>query len=120
MSVRTAIGFMTVVTALTATADAHASPVAPATQAHAPLVVAPLAPPSMVAPHDPETPTPPTAVSQWYGWQILVADGTVLGLAVATRSSGVAYGCLGSGAVVHWTRGNVGRGLASVALRVGL
>lgn len=110
------------------TSGAHAQP-APAPQAEPPPPAAipqaeppppaaiPLAPPSMVAPRDP---APPAASSQWYGWQILLGDAAVFSVAGLTQNPGIAYGWVGSGAIVHFGHGNVGRGLASAALRAGL
>jgi hypothetical protein len=85
---------------------------------------------------------PPEAAPRrtWYGWQILVADGT--GLAVLFTGAGV-YGAAGGNGnpgtgtttglvllitggvgvrltapVVHWAHGHVGVGFASLALRI--
>jgi hypothetical protein len=105
------------VAAVTSRADAQP---APAPQMEPPPAAAiPLAPPSMVAPRDPAT-SPPAASSQWYGWQILISDAAVFSFAGLTRNSSVAYGWVGGGAIVHLGHGNVGRGLASAALRTGL
>jgi hypothetical protein len=67
----------------------------------------------------------------WYGWQILLIDGgaTLTGIAAATSSNSTAGGALGvvalaaymlGGPIVHWSHGNVGRGFASLGLRVAL
>src|SRR5215468_7936958 len=72
----------------------------------------PLAPPSMTAPHEPAT-SPPAASSHWYGWQILISDAAVLSFAGLTKNAGIAYGWVGSGAIVHLGHGNLGRGFAS-------
>jgi hypothetical protein len=106
-----------VVAAVTARADAQP---APAPQVEPPAAEAiPLAPPSMVAPREPAT-SPPAASSQWYGWQILLSDAAVFSFAGLTHNAGIAYGWVGGGAIVHLGHGNVGRGLASAALRAGL
>jgi len=84
-----------------------------------PATEIPLAPPSMVAPRDPAT-SPPAAGSQWYGWQILLSDAAVFSVAGFTQNPRIAYGWVGGGAIVHLSHGNVGRGLVSGALRVGL
>jgi hypothetical protein len=73
----------------------------------------------MVAPREPAT-SPPAASSQWYGWQILLSDAAVFSFAGLTHNASVAYGWVGGGAIVHLGHGNVGRGLASAALRAGL
>lgn len=102
----TRIAAFVIVSAMTTRSHAQPASASPA-----------LAPPSMVAPREVPTTAPAT---EWYGWQILIADGTMLGLAAATRSGGALYGWLGTGALVHWTHGNVGRGLASIGLRASL
>jgi hypothetical protein len=104
--------------AAAAASAADAQP-APATQVEPPPATAiPLAPPSMTAPHDPATTRPATS-SQWYGWQILISDAAVFSFAL-TGNASAAYVWVGSGAIVHFGHGNVGRGIASAALRVGL
>ena len=103
--------------AVTSPTDAQPAP-APQAEPPPPAAIR-LAPPSMVAPRDPATALP-TSSSQWYGWQILIGDAAVFSFAGMTRNSGVAFGWVGSGAIVHWGHGNVGRGLASAALRTGL
>ena len=86
-----------------------------------PTAAIPLAPPSMVAPRDRATSPPAAAAgSQWYGWQVLISDAAVFSFAGITGDARIAYGWVGSGAIVHWGHGNIGRGLASAALRVGL
>jgi hypothetical protein len=102
--------------AVTAPAD---SPPAPVPEVEpAPSAIA-LAPPSMVAPREPAA-SPPATSSQWYGWQILISDAAVFSFAGFTGNASIAYGWVGSGAVVHFGHGNVGRGVASAALRVSL
>lgn len=56
----------------------------------------------------------------WYGWEIVAADGAVLGMSVAARDGHIALAWLGSGAFVHAAHGHSGRAATSVALRVGL
>ncbi len=70
--------------------------------------------------------------TEWYGWQILIADGASIasgvGIAVASNGSGRGTG-LGVGvavtgyvlapALVHWANGQVGPGFGSMSLRVG-
>jgi hypothetical protein len=111
-----------------ALANAGASPTVSAQPAPAPQVeqvepppaaAIPLAPPSMAAPRDPAT-SPPAASSEWYGWQILISDAAVFSFAGLTRNPSVAYGWVGGGAIVHLGHGNVGRGVASAVLRIGL
>src|SRR5215467_442752 len=105
------------VAAVTSHADAQP---ASASQVELPADAAiPLAPPSMTAPHDPAT-SPPAASSQWYGWQILISDAAVFSFAGLTKNAGIAWGWVGSGAIVHVGHGNLGRGLASAVLRTGL
>jgi hypothetical protein len=110
---------LALIMAAAVTSRADAQP-APAPQAEPPPAAAiPLAPPSMAAPRDPAI-SPPAASSQWYGWQILISDAAVFSFAGLIRNPSVAYGWVGGGAIVHLGHGNVGRGLASAALRVGL
>jgi len=101
------------------TVSAQPAPAQQVEQIEPPAAAIPLAPPSMIAPRNPAT-SPPATGSQWYGWQILISDAAVFSFAGLTHNAGVAYGWVGSGAIVHWGHGNVGRGLASAALRVGL
>jgi hypothetical protein len=102
------------------TVGAQSAPAPQVEQAEPPPAAAiPLAPPSMAAPRDPAKP-PPATVSQWYGWQILLSDAAVFSFAGLSRNPGVVYGWLGSGAIVHLAHGNIGRGMASAAFRVGL
>jgi len=74
-------------------------------------------PPGMTAAL-PAAPAP--TESEWYGWQILIADGATLGIAAATEQGELALGWIGTGAVVHTAHGNYGRAVASVGLRVAL
>lgn len=101
-----------------AAASPAGAPPAPAPPAEPPAVL-PLAPPSSVVPRDAAT-VPPATRLQWYGWQILISDAAVFSVAAATDNAGIAYGWVGSGAVVHLGHGNIGRFLASAALRVSL
>jgi hypothetical protein len=68
----------------------------------------------------------------WYGWQILIADGTAFALVVGGAGSnngsqtnqgvvdvGVGTYLLG-GPIVHFAHGSVGKGFGSLGLRVGL
>ena len=64
--------------------------------------------------------------SHWYGWQNLVVDGGVVvasaGLGAANGSAGgvlAVTGYLFGGPIVHWSHGQVGRGFASLGIRVG-
>lgn len=111
-----------------ALANAGASPTVGAQPAPAPQVepvepppaaAIPLAPPSMAMQRDPAI-SAPAASSQWYGWQILISDAAVFSFAGLTHNPGIAYGWVGSGAIVHLGHGNIGRGVASAVLRVGL
>jgi hypothetical protein len=63
---------------------------------------------------------PAVTESEWYGWQILLADGATFGMAAVTEQGEIALGWIGTGAVVHAAHGNYGRSVASVGLRVGL
>lgn len=67
-----------------------------------------------------EVPTPPPAPSDWYGWQLLLADGGALGLGAATGNGDIALGWIGTGAVVHGAHHNYGRAVLSVGMRIGL
>lgn len=65
--------------------------------------------------------------THWYGWQNMIVDGASIGVFVfgLTRESApIAWsGVMGMGlgsAAVHFTHDNVGRGFASVGLRVAL
>jgi hypothetical protein len=110
---------LTLVVVAVVTARAEAQPV-PAPQAEPPPAAEiPLAPPSMTAPHEP-APAPPAASKQWYGWQILIGDAAVLTVATVTQNPSVAYGWVGSGAIVHLFHGNAHWSFASAALRAGL
>jgi hypothetical protein len=63
---------------------------------------------------------------RWYGWQTLLVDGAsigllVLGVAADDRGAG-RLGALGyffGAPIVHWSHGHVGKGFASLGLRVG-
>ena len=68
--------------------------------------------------------------SKWYGWQTLLVDASTLttGILVAAASEGDAGGlgasiALGGyalgGPIVHWANGQVGKGFASLGLRLG-
>jgi hypothetical protein len=108
---------LVVVAAVTSRAGAQP---APATQVEPPPAMAiPLTPPSMAPQRGPDTPAP-AASPHWYGWQILLGDAAVFSLAGFAKNPSVAYGWVGSGPFVHFGHGNVGRGLGSAALRVGL
>jgi hypothetical protein len=67
--------------------------------------------------------------TRWYGWQTLITDGASLAMLMGGASSndsagtwvalsGLTY-ALG-GPTVHWAHGNVGKGAASLGLRLGL
>lgn len=68
--------------------------------------------------------------SKWYGWQVLLVDGAtfVTGTVIAAASDGEAAGtgvaialtgyAIG-GPIVHWSNGQVGKGFASLGLRLG-
>lgn len=77
-------------------------------------------------------PAKPRTDSKWYGWQILIVDGAVIsstlllaaaaadnddvgGVAAAAFFTGYTLG----GPIVHWSNGQLGRGFASLGLRVG-
>jgi hypothetical protein len=64
-------------------------------------------------------PAAPTE-SEWYGWQILLADGATFGMAVATKKGELALGWIGTGAAVHGAHKHYGRSVASMGLRVAL
>jgi len=77
----------------------------------------PLATPALTQP-SPKAPAPTEL--KWYGWQVLLADGAILGFAVLSRQADVAVGWVGAGAAVHAGNGHYGRSAASVGLRVAL
>ena len=54
----------------------------------------------------------------WYGWQTLLADGAVIGLAAGTRAWPVLGGGLLSGPLVHLAHGNGEKAFLSLGLRV--
>lgn len=63
--------------------------------------------------------------SHWYGWQNLIVDGgVVVGGLVLVGASGEAGGIVlvtgyfFGGPIVHWSHGQVGRGFASLGIRV--
>jgi hypothetical protein len=56
----------------------------------------------------------------WYGWQILLADAASIACAAITEHGECIVGLALSGPVVHSLHGHVGRGFASLGLRVGL
>lgn len=64
----------------------------------------------------------PRSTWAWYGWQNLLVDGAALAL-VPFAEDDTAELVLGTylfgGPIVHWSHGNVGRGFASLGLRVG-
>lgn len=112
---------------------------APVLAAPAPAPAAPPAPqPTPAAPAAPEDegihPLPvEESSSRWYGWQTLATDGGAVLLIAAslatidgsrdTASEALAWGALGAYAlgapVVHFAHSNPGRGLGSVAMRIG-
>ncbi len=63
---------------------------------------------------------PAPTESEWYGWQMLLADGGTIGLAAASGDGALALGWLGTGATIHAVHHNYGRSVLSVGLRVGL
>lgn len=69
-----------------------------------------------------ESPVQPEKVpttTEWYGMQILGADSAVFATAALTHDGTIAFGWIGSGAVVHAAHGHTGRAIGSVAMRVG-
>jgi hypothetical protein len=66
----------------------------------------------------PTAPAPKT--TEWYGWEILTADGAAFTVAAATHHGEIALAWIGTGAVVHASHDNYGRSAVSVLLRVGL
>ena len=67
--------------------------------------------------------------TRWYGWQTLITDGASLAMLMGAASSndsagtwlalsGLTYSL--GGPTVHWAHGNVGKGAASLGLRLGL
>jgi hypothetical protein len=92
---------------------------------------APPPPPQVVlqpqtAPPAPTTDVAPVSERKWYGWQTLIVDGAVLVASVAiapVSSDGAAatflVGNSLGGPIVHWSNGQVGKGFASLGLRVG-
>lgn len=77
---------------------------------------------------------PSLMASSWYGWQTLTTDGasillTLMALRSSDSSSSTTANTLGwlsvgtfvaGGPIVHFAHGNAGKGLGSLALRVGL
>lgn len=62
----------------------------------------------------------------WYGWQNILIDAASLAVMLSALSgesallwTGIGTQAIG-GPIVHWTHGQVGRGFASLGLRVGL
>lgn len=77
--------------------------------------------PDAVMPTAPE----PRTRHVWYGWQTLIADASAVALLTsgwaAKEGSLAMVGAAGyfvGGPVVHWSRGRVGRGFASLGLRI--
>lgn len=71
----------------------------------------------MRAPTEPVLPEPPVKV--WYGYQILLVDGALVGLVFPT--DGFTAVCLPfGGPIVHLANGHSGRALGSLALRGGM
>ncbi len=129
------------------TAGAAALLCAPS-RAHADTQGTPNQPPEMLAPVEPPPAaaapaTPPPSQAQpvptyaryqqrrrhedtrWYGWQNLIVDGGVivggLALSAATAEAGgvvLVTGYFFGGPIVHWSHGQVGRGFASLGIRV--
>ena len=69
--------------------------------------------------------------SKWYGWETLLVDGAALTLGSVLMAAGDDYDTTGLGAgvlitgyavggpIVHWSNGQVGKGFASLGLRLG-
>ncbi|MGE5186901.1 MAG: hypothetical protein ACM31C_32845 [Acidobacteriota bacterium] len=74
-----------------------------------------LSPPSLTEPAP-----APVKQTEWYGWQILAADGATFALAAGTEHGEIAFGWIGTGAAIHAAHHNYTRSLLSVGLRVGL
>lgn len=74
-----------------------------------------LAQPALTAPS-----APPITTSEWYGWQVLAADGAALGIGIATEQPEIALGWVGTGAAVHAYHHHYGRAVLSVGMRIGL
>jgi hypothetical protein len=118
-----------------AMADAPATPPAPAAStpssappsSASPSTTASVSPPASTSTSKttfvPLPSSPPPIVryeSHWYGWQTLLADAGSIGLGFASKE--VAVGALAYGLVppiIHWSHGNVGRGFASLGIRLG-
>jgi len=119
-----------------------ATPPAPAAEsAPAPALAAPASPaaappalePALAAPEEESIHPLPETPSRWYGWQTLATDGGAVVLIAAslvtidgsrdTASEALAWGAFGAYAlgapVVHFAHSNPGRGLGSVAMRIG-
>ena len=102
-------------------------------RAFPPLAAVPEAPTPVRESAQPPSSPVPTA-SSWYGWQTLTTDGAsallmVMALSSSNGSSSetataVAWLSVGTfvvgGPIVHFAHGNAGKGLGSLALRVGL
>ena len=117
-----------------ATETAPSAEPEPAPDRASPALAAPPAAPAAV----PGSAQPPSSslhtVSHWYGWQTLTTDGASILMSVVALNSlsgsdsgtANALGLLSvgtfvaGGPIVHFAHGNVGKGLGSLALRVGL
>lgn len=75
-------------------------------------------------------PAKPITDTKWYGWQTLILDGasTTTGLLLMSSSNDTLIDAGGAiilggyalgGPIVHWSNGQVGKGFASLGLRVG-
>lgn len=96
-------------------------PVAPYPPAYPPWPRPPHGPPAGVEPAEPTEPE-----MRWYGWQTLITDGAAIVLLFAgiDSESGELIGAaaltyyLGA-PIVHWSHGQVGKGFASLGIRLG-
>ena len=93
-------------TALAAPAPAAPAEVVPVPPPAAPLVAAPA--PALVP------------ARRWYGYQLMLSDATMVGLAFALDSPEIAFGVLAAPAVIHGLHHNTGMAIASPFLRIGL
>lgn len=80
-----------------------------------------------------EVPPDATAsTTKWYGWQTIIADAAALTfmggtvMTVKDRTAPMGFFILGTGTyalgapIVHWSQGEVGRGFASLGMRIAL
>lgn len=79
----------------------------------------------------PPAPAPPATEQRWYGWQTLISDGaSLLLVSMASQNrkesiQNVTFGLAAAGItlgapIIHWSHGHVGKGFASLGIRLGM